>query len=142
MTRTYDVIVVGAGPVGSSAARECAKAGLTVMCIEEQGTIGYPVQCAGLLSLAAFAECETGPRPIMNTVSGARVISAAGHVLEIDAKVPKAYVVDRGILDREIAESAAEAGAEFKTKTAVRDIRENRAITRELTVAKRSRSGS
>jgi len=132
MSPVYDVIVDGAGPVGSSAARECAKAGLSVLCIEEQGTIGYPVQCAGLLSLAAFAECETGPRSILNTVTGARAISGAGRVLEIDAKVPKAHVVDRGILDREIAESAADAGAEFITKTAVCDVQENRVVTRGM----------
>ena len=46
----YDVIVVGAGPAGSAAARECAQLGLSTLCLEEHGTIGYPVQCAGLLS--------------------------------------------------------------------------------------------
>ncbi|MDD1702373.1 MAG: NAD(P)/FAD-dependent oxidoreductase [Methanoregula sp.] len=132
MRPAYDVVVAGAGPVGSSAARECAKAGLSVLCIEEQGTIGYPVQCAGLLSLAAFAECETGPRSIQNTVTGARVVSGAGHTLVIDAKTPKAHVVDRGILDREIAESAADAGAVFMTKTAVCGVQENRVITRGI----------
>jgi digeranylgeranylglycerophospholipid reductase len=132
MSPVYDVIVAGAGPVGSSAARECAKAGLSVLCIEEQGTIGYPVQCAGLLSLAAFAECEAGPRSILNTVTGARVIAGDGQVLTINAKVPKAHVVDRGILDREIAESAADAGADFLTKTAVCDVKEDRVITRGM----------
>lgn len=135
MSPVYDVIVAGAGPVGSSAARECAKAGLSVLCIEEQGTIGYPIQCAGLLSLAAFAECETGPRSILNTVTGARVIAGDGPVLTIDAKIPKAHVVDRGILDREIAESAADAGAEFLTKTAVCDVKEDRVITRGVSGA-------
>jgi len=132
MSPVYDVIVAGAGPVGSSAARECAKAGLSVLCIEEQGTIGYPVQCAGLLSLAAFAECETGPRSILNTVTGARVVAGNGQVLTIDAKVPKAHVVDRGILDREIAESAADAGADFLPKTTVCDVKEDRVITRGM----------
>ncbi|MFA5332693.1 MAG: NAD(P)/FAD-dependent oxidoreductase [Methanoregula sp.] len=132
MRPPYDVVVVGAGPVGSSAARECAKAGLSVACIEEQGTIGYPVQCAGLLSLAAFAECETGPRSILNTVTGARVVSGTGATLEFDAKVKKAHVVDRGILDREIAESAADAGAEFLTKTVVCGVREDRVLTRGM----------
>ncbi|WP_292368763.1 geranylgeranyl reductase family protein [Methanoregula sp. UBA64] len=132
MSPVYDVIVAGAGPVGSSAARECAKAGLSVLCIEEQGTIGYPVQCAGLLSLAAFAECEAGPRSILNTVTGARVIAGDGQVLTIDAKVPKAHVVDRGILDREIAKSAADTGADFLTKTAVCEVKEDRVVTRGM----------
>ncbi|NLD57553.1 MAG: FAD-dependent oxidoreductase, partial [Methanomicrobiales archaeon] len=54
----YDVIVAGAGPAGSAAAEECARLGLSTLCIEEHGTIGFPVQCAGLLSTAAFAECK------------------------------------------------------------------------------------
>ena len=114
----YDVIVVGAGPAGSAAARECAQLGLSTLCIEEHGTIGYPVQCAGLLSTAAFAECRiASERSVLNKVTGARVISGAGSELLIDAKVTKAVVVDRGTLDREMAEAAANAGAEFRLKT-------------------------
>ena len=108
----YDVIVVGAGPAGSAAARECAELGLSTLCVEEHGTIGYPVQCAGLLSTAAFAECRiSSGRSVLNNVSGARVISGAGPELLIDAKTTKAFVVDRGTLDREMAEGAADAGA-------------------------------
>ncbi len=113
----YDVIVIGAGPAGSAAAAECAQRGLTTLCIEEHGTIGYPVQCAGLLSNAAFAECRVSDRPVLSRVSGARIVSGRGSELLIDAQVQKAVVVDRGTLDREMAESAADSGAEFLLKT-------------------------
>jgi geranylgeranyl reductase family protein len=127
----YDVIVAGAGPAGSAAARECAALGLSTLCIEEHGTIGYPVQCAGLLSTAAFAECRVpSERSVLNTVSGARVISGAGTELLIDAGITKAVVVDRGTLDREMAEAAADAGAGFRLKTALYDVRENTVFTR------------
>jgi digeranylgeranylglycerophospholipid reductase len=127
----YQVIVAGAGPAGSAAARECAELGLRTLCIEEHGTIGYPVQCAGLLSIAAFAECRvSSERSILNTVTGARVISQADSELLIDAKTPKAVVVDRMILDREMAEAAADAGSEFLLKTAVYDVRGNTLLTR------------
>ena len=127
----YDVIVVGAGPAGSAAARECATRGLSVLCIEEHGTIGYPVQCAGLLSTAAFTECRVPTeRSVLNRVTGARVISGAGSELLIDAKETKAVVVDRGTLDREMAEAAAGAGAEFRLKTAVYDVHDATVFTR------------
>ena len=127
----YDVIVAGAGPAGSAAARECARLGLSVLCLEEHGTIGYPVQCAGLLSSAAFAECRIpSERSILNSVTGARVISGSGSELLIDAKTTKAVVVDRGTLDREMAEAAADAGAEFRLKTAVYDVRGTTVHTR------------
>jgi geranylgeranyl reductase family protein len=126
----YDVIVAGAGPAGSAAAGECAKSGLSTLCIEEHGTIGYPVQCAGLLSDTAFAECRVSERSVLNRVQGARVVSSRGSELLIDAQATKASVVDRGALDREMAEAAANAGAEFKLKTAVCDIHGTTIITR------------
>jgi digeranylgeranylglycerophospholipid reductase len=127
----YEVIVAGAGPAGSAAARECAVLGLSTLCLEEHGTIGYPVQCAGLLSNAAFAECRVpSERSVLNKVTGARVITGAGSELLIDAKTTKAVVVDRGTLDREMAEAAANAGAEFRLRTAVYDVRKKSIFTR------------
>ncbi|NMB78873.1 MAG: NAD(P)/FAD-dependent oxidoreductase [Methanomicrobiales archaeon] len=130
MQRAYDVIVVGAGPAGSAAAAACAKAGLRTLCVEEHGTIGSPVQCAGLLSVAAFEECRVSERCVENRVSGAKVISGSGTTLTIDAKKTKAVVVDRGILDREMAGQAADAGADFRLKTGLVTVRDNRILTR------------
>ena len=130
MNMNYDVIVAGAGPAGSAAARECARLGLSTLCLEEHGTIGYPVQCAGLLSTAAFAECRlSSEKSILNKVTGARVISESSELL-IDAKITKAVVVDRGTLDRDMAEAAANTGAEFRLRTAVYDVRKKSVFTR------------
>jgi len=127
---SYDVIVIGAGPAGCAAASECARHGLSTLCIEEHGTIGYPVQCAGLLSNAAFKECHVSERPVLNRVFGARVLSGLGSEILIDAKIPKAVVADRGALDREMAENAANSGAEFLLKTAAHGIRGTTLLTR------------
>ena len=115
----YDVAVVGGGPTGSSAARLCAEAGFSTLLIEEHGTIGYPVQCAGLLSNSAFSECEVSSRSVFHTVSGAKIFGSEGVSLSFDAGETKAYVVDRGMLDHEMAEKAADAGALFRMKTCV-----------------------
>jgi len=127
---SYDVIVIGAGPAGCAAASECARHGLSTLCIEEHGTIGYPVQCAGLLSNAAFKECHVSERPVLNRVFGARVLSGLGSEILIDAKIPKAVVADRGALDREMAENAANSGAEVLLKTAAYGIRGTTLLTR------------
>jgi geranylgeranyl reductase family protein len=128
----YDVVVVGAGPVGSAAALACAEYGLSTLCIEEHGTIGYPVQCAGLLSQNAFRECGVSGKSVLNEVSGAEVVTDSGNRLLIDAGVTKAFVVERGILDREMAERAAVAGVEFRLKTAVYRMEGNRLFTRGI----------
>jgi len=126
----YDVVVIGAGPAGSAAACECARRGLSTLCIEEHGTIGYPVQCAGLLSSAAFAECRVSVRSVLNRVSGARVVSGKGSGFLIDAKKTKAVVVDRGALDRDMAEAAADAGSAVKLRTYVHDVQGTTVLTR------------
>ena len=128
----YDVIVVGAGPAGSAAAHDCAKRGLDTLCIEEHGTVGYPVQCAGLLSNAAFDECRVSQRSVLNTVSGARVVSGPGSELLLDAQKIKAVVVDRGMFDREMAEMAADCGVQFRLKTGVYGVRGTTVLTRGM----------
>jgi len=130
MTRQYDVVVVGDGPAGSTCARRCAEQGLSVCLVEEHGAAGIPVQCAGLLSLNAFRECEVSMAPVLATVRGARVVSSLGPVLEFDAGSPRAHVVDRAVLDREMLRRAAEAGAEVRMKTSFADRRGNRILTR------------
>lgn len=113
----YDVAVVGAGPTGSAAARFCAEKGLNTICIEEHAAIGYPVQCAGLLSNTAFGACDVSGRAVLNEVCGASIISSGGDSLTFRSDSTKAYVVDRSILDQEMAKNAADAGAEFLLKT-------------------------
>jgi len=126
----YDVVVVGAGPCGTAAARACAEAGLSTLCIEEHGTIGHPVQCAGLLSTAAFDVCRVSRRVILATMKGAVVHDSDAVPLTIDAGEPKAHVVDRGALDREMAVAAARAGSEFLLKTTVCGLSGHAVLTR------------
>lgn len=126
----YDVIVVGAGPAGSAAARYCAMAGLRTLMVEEHATIGYPVQCAGLLSENAFAECDVSSKSVIQTVRGATLHSSKGCELNFDAGKTKALVVDRAVLDREMAENAVSAGADIMVKTYASDIRDNVLLTK------------
>jgi geranylgeranyl reductase family protein len=123
----YDVIVVGAGPSGSAAARAVAQAGLRVLCIEEHATIGYPVQCAGLLSNNAFDECNVTDASLLHSVSGA-TITAGLSSFSFDAKKTKAIIVDRGAMDREMAIDAASDGASYLPKSYVSAINPTRKV--------------
>lgn len=46
VSRQYDVVVVGAGPAGATAARFAAEQGLQVLLLEKRQEIGSPVRCA------------------------------------------------------------------------------------------------
>lgn len=115
----YDVVVVGAGPAGSTAARYAAMNGAKVLLLEEHASIGSPVGCTGLLSTRAVEECDLKPSEefVFNSVRGAFVHAPDGQCLPIDGKQTKAYVVSRKIFDRTLAVMAVEEGVELSLKT-------------------------
>src|SRR5437667_11445015 len=45
MPSPYDMIVVGAGPAGGTAARYAARKGLSVLLVDKRKEVGVPVQC-------------------------------------------------------------------------------------------------
>lgn len=126
----YDVVVVGAGPTGSTAARYAAMAGAKVLIIEEHASIGSPVECTGLLSTRAVSECDVRPEDdfVLNSVRGAFVHSPNGTCLPIDGKRTKAYVVSRKIFDRHLVSLAVDTGAELMLKGRVTGIQQKNGI--------------
>jgi digeranylgeranylglycerophospholipid reductase len=111
-----EVLVVGAGPAGSTAARILAERSHDVLVAEEHDRIGHPVQCAGLVSqrvldLAGPGSFVAGP------VRGATVYGPGAARVRFQARDPRAYVIDRGGLDRHLADRAARAGARFSAGT-------------------------
>jgi len=125
--KEYDVVVVGAGPIGSTAARYAAKNGASVLMVEDHGSIGSPVGCTGLLSTRALSECDVEPSEtfVLNKVRGAFVHPMNGEELPIDGKETKAYVVSRKIFDRTLANMAAKEGVEISLKTRATGIEKN-----------------
>jgi len=122
-----DVVVVGAGPTGSNAARLLRQRGWSVLLLEEHPQVGLPVQCAGLVTPRTF---DHTPFPIgdlwQNDLTGARVIAPDGTAVEFDAGKPHAQAMDRARFDQRMAEHAVAAGVELWTSAkavgAVRDV--------------------
>ena len=119
----YDIVVVGAGPAGSMAAKYAVKAGARVLMIEEHATIGLPVQCAGLISTRAYEGCELSETLSKHVIRGAHIHAPDGRVLRVDGKRTMAYVVDRGELDRAMALEALKSGVDSLVKTRFSSLR-------------------
>jgi digeranylgeranylglycerophospholipid reductase len=110
-----DVIVAGAGPAGSEAARAAARAGLRTLLIEEHPTVGVPSHCTGKLSCHAFREFDIPAGMAQNAVSAAVFHSPGGVSLSVRRTTVDSYVVDRVAFDRWLAARAAAAGVEVMT---------------------------
>ncbi len=137
MNVDYDIIVVGAGPAGSTAARYAAAAGAKVLMLEKDRDVGYPVRCGEAVSHEGVAQfIKPDPKWIASTVSKFRLIAPNGKSV-----LPKldggGYVLERRIFDYELAKLAANAGAEVITKAYVYDLlREDGKITGVQTLIK------
>ena len=70
MKDSYDIIVVGAGPAGSIAARTAAEHGVSVLMLEKDRDVGYPVRCGEAISKESVEEfIEPDQKWIAATIS-------------------------------------------------------------------------
>lgn len=108
--RSFDVIVIGAGPAGGYLAGKVAAAGYEVALVEEHREIGEPIQCGGLVTPRVFeyVDCK---ETIIGSVHGAELYSPSGRKLVIDGHQTQAVVVQRAMFDRAIATDAVRKGA-------------------------------
>lgn len=119
MKNSYDIIIVGAGPAGSIAARTAAKHGVSVLMLEKDRDVGYPVRCGEAISKSGVTEfIEPNEKWIaahickfsFNAPDGNEVIIEFGDA---------GYVLERRIFDYELAKSAANEGVEILTRAYV-----------------------
>ena len=121
MSIKCDVVVVGAGPGGSMAAKAAAQAGLNVVMIEKRQEIGDPVRCAEGVGKWALCQMVT-PEPewIAAEVKGAKIYAPDGTSIvmsEDKGGAEVGYVLERKVFDRALAVQAAQAGAKVMVKT-------------------------
>ena len=117
-----DIVVVGAGPGGSMAARYCAEGGLKTILLEKKAEIGAPLRCAEGVSKKWLEEVGIEPEPmwIRGDMKGAIIKSPQGTTFQLDeskAGSEVGYVLERHLFDKALARDASEAGAQIMMRT-------------------------
>ncbi|MCX7984997.1 MAG: NAD(P)/FAD-dependent oxidoreductase [Bacteroidetes bacterium] len=119
---TYDIIVVGAGPAGSTAARYAAAEGASVLVLEKDRDVGYPVRCGEAVSHEGLIQfIDPDPRWIATTVTRFRLVAPNGCAVEpkLDGR---GYILERRLFDYVLAQRAVQEGAHVVTKAYVYDL--------------------
>jgi digeranylgeranylglycerophospholipid reductase len=112
LRKSYQAIVVGAGPGGSTAAYYLAREGVDVLLLEREREIGKNIICAEGISKRALEILDIPKgRFIASMIKRTRIYGPSGNFLEIETP-EVGYILERKIFDRFLAERAAKSGAE------------------------------
>jgi digeranylgeranylglycerophospholipid reductase len=117
MKLSHDVLIIGGGPAGCTAAHRLATAGFDVAVAEEHAVIGEPVDCTGVVGSEVFERFDLPRRIVLGSIDAITIHSPADIALTHRNGGPLAHVVDRAELDRSLARRAEDAGAAFHLST-------------------------
>lgn len=114
MSVKCDVLVIGAGPAGSSAARAAAKKGLKTIFIDKREEIGNPVQCAEGIGeyLFPYLPFKIPEEQLIWKMDGI-YFQTDDISIEKTGEFWQGYSVDRIKFDKWVSEEAVNTGAEL-----------------------------
>lgn len=129
---SFDIVVVGAGPAGSLAARAAAEGGATTLLLDHRPELGHPVQCGEFVPAAAeLADLFGCPEliarafdvpagTVLRETRWMTCVSPYGHRFRFPLT---GYTVSRRAFDKALAYRAEGAGAELRHPVGVVELR-------------------
>ncbi len=105
---TFDVVIVGGGPAGATAAADLARRGRSVLLLDKAGRIK---PCGGAIPPRCIQEFAIPDHMLVAKVTSARMVSPTSR--HVDMPIDGGFVgmVDREFFDEWLRERAASAGA-------------------------------
>ena len=118
----YDVVVVGGGPSGATAAEDLVRSGHSVALLDREGRIK---PCGGAIPPRLMQDFDIGDDQLLAKVNTARMISPTGRHVDIPIENGFVGMVDRKDFDPFLRARAIAAGATYFTGTFVKIERPN-----------------
>jgi digeranylgeranylglycerophospholipid reductase len=114
-----DVIIVGAGPAGASAAKVIAEQGYKVLVLERKKQVGIPVQCAEFVPKWIYRFCSLPKKAIAQEVAMMETVLPDGtkHLISSPG-----FMLNREVFEKHLIDMALEKGANLALDTTVKGI--------------------
>ena len=119
----YDLVIVGGGPAGSSAAYAAAKNGIRVALLEKEDSIAQTVRTSGVTWIQNIKEFGI-PDECYNPIKNFSFCSPNNEVTISDT-VPRAAVLDVRKTYRWLANEAEKSGADIFVKMNIKNVIKN-----------------
>lgn len=110
----FDVVVIGGGPSGATAAHELAQQGWRVLLVDKQGR---PKPCGGAIPPRLIQDFGIPDDLLVAKIRCARMVAPSQHRVDIPIEDGFVGMVDRVDFDEFLRQRAAQAGAEREHAT-------------------------
>ncbi len=124
MNINCDILIVGAGPAGASAAIASASKGVRTIVIEKKKEVGRPVKCGEAIGryLLPLMPLEIPEKQKIWDIKGIK-FGFSGNTIKRTGRMWSSFAVKRDILDKWLINEALKAGAVLKVESELLELK-------------------